>query len=71
MKEITMRDLIHLCSRFQVKFSVSSSNDGIFYYNFGKVSWAKLPLEQFTYEDFYEVSLHLAATYPEKVLTNG
>jgi len=40
MKEITMRDLIHLCSRFQVKFSV-------------------------------EVSLHLAATYPEKVLTNG
>ena len=66
MKKIELHDITRLCERFKVNFNISCS-DGLIYYHFGDIKWALIPTEEFNYNAYYEVSLRLAAKYPDKI----
>ena len=58
-----------LCARFDVEFELAHDRvTGLIYYHFGSVVW-QVPIgQEFNDKAYYEVSLQLAATYPDKVL---
>lgn len=69
---MNLNKITNLCERFGVNFSISTNTDSTFpnlVYEFGPIKWMKyLDNPSLTEEDFYNISLHLAATFPDKVL---
>ncbi len=61
--------IVDLCSRFDVEFELAvDKGTGMIFYHFGTVIWQVPHGKTFDENAYYEVSLQLAATYPEKVL---
>jgi hypothetical protein len=68
-QEVRFTGVRDLCSRFDVEFNLSTDKDlGIIYYHFGSITWQVPVGKKFDEKALYEISLQLAATYPEKIL---
>lgn len=66
-KDIPMHMIQDICRRYDVKFSISSENDYI-YYHFGEhVRWCLAYGNRFNYNCFLEIVQRLAAKYPDKL----
>ena len=68
--KIELIHLLELCVKFKVTFSIEpdTERNTYVYYCLGPIRWAKQATDSFTIEDYFEISMRLAATYPEKVL---
>lgn len=73
MRNIDFKDIETLCKEFGVEFKteIDPDDNKIIFYCFGEVRWGKDLSDFLNWEDYLRISMHLSATYPEKILGKG
>lgn len=68
--KIELIQLTNLCNKFDVEFKLEPHP--VFktqiIYCFGPIKWQKQVTDPLEFFEYWEISIRLAATYPEKVL---